>query len=352
IRITPDPLARVFFSDSGSTSVEVALKMALQFWHQRGSEFKGKTKFLTLSEGYHGDTIGAVSLGGIELFGRPFRSVLFDTIKAPSPYCYRCPFEKKRSHCRFDCLRALERLVKTHHKELAAVFIEPLIQGAAGMITQPPGYLGVVRDVCTRHKVLLIADEVATGFGRTGRMFACEHEDVSPDIMTVAKGLTGGYMPLAATLATETVFDEFLGSFLDRRTFFHGHTFTGNPLACAAALASLRIFEEDDVIAKLEPKIEALAGELAKISRLPHVGHVRQAGFMAGIELVLDKRTTEPYDPGDRMGHKVSLAARRSGAFLRPLGDVVVLVPPLSMTERELLMLCDIVHDAIERTTQ
>ncbi len=352
VKIAPAGLKRIFYSDSGSEAVEVALKMAFQFWQRRNEEAKSKSKFLTLTEGYHGDTIGAVSLGGIELFTLGFRPLLFETIKAPAPYCYRCPFQKRRSSCRLDCLRATERLVKTHHKELAGVFVEPLVLGAAGIIVQPPGYLGVLRDVCTRYDVLLIFDEVATGFGRTGRMFACEHETVSPDIMTVAKGLSSGYLPLAATLTTETVFEAFLGSHLDRKTFYHGHTFTGNPLACAAAIACLDVFEKDQTLKKLQPKIEMLSAELTKISELSHVGHVRQAGFMAGIELVLDKRTTDRYDAGDRIGHKVCQMARRLGAFLRPLGDVIVIIPPLVIAERELLVLTDIVRTAIEKTTR
>lgn len=352
VRIAPAGLKRVFYSDSGSEAVEIALKMAFQFWQHRGGEFKSKTKFLTLTDSYHGDTIGAVSLGGIEMFRLGFKPLLFETVKAPAPYCYRCPFQKRRSSCRLDCLRTTEQLVKTHHHELAAVFLEPLVLGAAGIITQPPGYLAVLRDICTRYNVLLIFDEVATGFGRTGRMFASEHEGVSPDIMAIAKGLSGGYLPLAATLTTETVFEEFLGSPLDRRTFFHGHTFTGNPLACAAAIASLDIFEKDQTLEKLQPKIEVFSAELTKISELPHVGHVRQAGFMAGIELVLDKKTTERYDPGNRIGHNVCRMARRLGAFLRPLGDVIVVMPPLVITERELLVLMDIVRTAIEKTTR
>jgi adenosylmethionine-8-amino-7-oxononanoate aminotransferase len=344
VEIAPAGLNKVFFSDNGSTAVEVALKVAFQFWRNRGQS--RKQRFLKLSGAYHGDTLGAVSVGGIPLFHEIYRPLLFDTLEAPAPYCYRCPH---REDCREQCLARLEELVATHHQELAAVIVEPVMQGAGGMIPQPPGYLARVREVTRRHEVLLIADEVAVGFGRTGKMFACEHEAVSPDLLCLAKGITGGYLPLAATLATDEVYQAFLGEYQEFKTFFHGHTYTGNPLAAAVGLASLDIFVHDRVLEGLATKIERLAGRLQKMAEHPHVGDIRQRGLMVGLELVADKGSREPFPPARRTGHRVILAARQLGAILRPLGDVIVLMPPLCITPEELDTLCDITAAAIKQ---
>jgi adenosylmethionine---8-amino-7-oxononanoate aminotransferase len=341
--IAPAGLNKVFFSDNGSTAVEVALKLAFQFWRNRGQG--EKQRFLKLSNAYHGDTLGAVSVGGIPLFHEIYRPLLFDTLEAPAPYCYRC---EHREDCREQCLARLEELVAVHHRELAAMIVEPVMQGAAGMIPQPPGYLARVREVTRRHDVLLIADEVAVGFGRTGKMFACEHEGVSPDLFCLAKGITGGYLPLAATLATDEVYRAFLGDFSEFKAFFHGHTYTGNPLGAAVGLASLDIFVQDRVLEGLPAKIELLAGRLAKIADHPQVGDIRQRGLMVGLELVADKASREPFPVERRTGHRVILAARRLGAILRPLGDVIVLLPPLCISLAELDNLCDITAAAIE----
>jgi adenosylmethionine-8-amino-7-oxononanoate aminotransferase len=344
--ITPPGLNKVFFSDNGSTAVEVALKVAFQFWRNRG---RGqKQRFLKLSGAYHGDTLGAVSVGGIPLFHEIYRPLLFDTLEAPAPYCYRCDH---REDCRQQCLTRLAELVAAHHQELAAVIVEPVMQGAAGMIPQPPGYLAQVRDLTRRHDVLLIADEVAVGFGRTGRMFACEHEGVSPDLLCLAKGITGGYLPLAATLATDVLYGAFLGKFEEFKTFFHGHTYTGNPLAAAVGLASLEVFVQDRVLESLPAKIDLLANRLRAMAAHPHVGDIRQRGLMVGIELVADQDTREPFPLKRRTGHRVILAARRLGAILRPLGDVIVLMPPLCITPEELSTLCDITFEAIRQAT-
>lgn len=344
--IAPKGLTKVFFSDNGSTAVEAALKMAYQYWQLTGRP--DKRRFLKLKEAYHGDTLGAVSVGGIDLFHATYRPLLFDTLTAPTPYCYRCP---DRDNCRQQCLAEMVRMVEEHHGELAAVILEPVMQGAAGMIPQPPGYLAALREVTSRHEVLLITDEVATGFGRTGRMFACEHEGVSPDILCLAKGVTGGYLPLAATLATDEVYGAFLGEYHEFKTLFHGHTFSGNPLAAAVALAGLDIFEQERVLANLAPKIELLEKRLEEMAGQPHVGDVRQRGFMVGIELVADTQTREPFPVARRTGHRVILEARRLGAILRPLGDVLILMPPLSITEGELETLCNIAQEAIARGT-
>jgi adenosylmethionine-8-amino-7-oxononanoate aminotransferase len=317
VQIAPRGLTKVFYSDSGSTAVEIALKMAFQHWRQRGRP--EKSQFLALADAYHGDTVGAVSVGGIDLFHEIFHPLLFHT---------------HRVEPRID---ALERALAEHGASLAAFVMEPLVQGAAGMILHPPGFLRAARDLCRQHDVLLICDEVATGFGRTGTMFACEQEDVSPDFLCLAKGITGGYLPLAATLTTDAVYEAFLGPYGDRRTFFHGHTYTGNPLACAAALASLDIFERERVIAGLAPKIELLASLLAReVAPCPHVGAIRQRGLMVGIELVADRATGEPYPYEAAVGAKVCRAAREHEILIRPLGPVVVLMPPLSITPDEI----------------
>ena len=344
--IAPRGLTKVFYSDDGSTAVEAALKMAYQYWQLKGR--REKRRFLKLKEGYHGDTLGAVSVGGIDLFHETYRPLLFDTLTAPAPYCYRCP---DQGDCREQCLAELVGLVEEHHKELAAVILEPVMQGAAGMIPQPPGYLAKVRQVTRRHDVLLICDEVATGFGRTGTMFACEQEGVSPDLLCLAKGITGGYLPLSATLATGEVYQAFLGKFEEFKTLFHGHTFTGNPLAAAVALASLDVFEKERVLENLPAKIELLEARLYELLSHPHVGDVRQRGFMVGIELVADKKTREPFPVARCTGHRVILEARKLGAILRPLGDVIVFMPPLCITTDELETLCRITSEAIQRAT-
>ncbi|HLM27779.1 MAG TPA: adenosylmethionine--8-amino-7-oxononanoate transaminase [Thermoleophilaceae bacterium] len=325
VDLSPPGLTRVFYSDSGSTATEIALKMAFQWWRQRGDE--RRDKFIALRDAYHGDTVGSVSVGGIELFHSLYRPLLFDTLLAEP-----------------GDAGDMERLLAEHGHEVAAVIVEPLVQGAAGMLTHPPGYLRAVRELCDRHGVLLICDEVAVGFGRTGRMFACEHEDVAPDFLCLAKGITGGYLPLAATLATERIYEGFLGHHEDLRTFFHGHTYTGNPLACAAALACLEVFEEERTLERLAPKIGLLSRLLESVSDLPAVREIRQVGLMVGIEI-------EGYELSDRIGHQVTLEARRRGAIVRPLGDVVILMPPLSMSEQDLRRLLAVTAEAIAAAT-
>jgi len=323
VGVAPAGLSRVFYSDSGSTATEIALKMAFQYWQQQGGESARKTRFVSLRNAYHGDTVGSVSLGGIDLFHSMYRPLLFDTLKVD-------PGDADE----------LDFVLSGYAGEIAAVIVEPLVQGAAGMIMQPDGYLAAVRELCDRYGALLICDEVATGFGRTGRMFACEHEDVSPDLLCIAKGMTGGYLPLAATLATEAIYEGFLGEFHEFRTFFHGHTYTGNPLACAAALATLDVFEQERTLERLQPKIALLDALLGDVEALPAVREVRQRGFMVGIEL-------NEFPLEARMGHQVTLEARKRGAIVRPLGDVVVLMPPLSISERQLSRLVAITSDAI-----
>jgi len=351
VDIVPAGLSKVFYSDNGSTSVEIALKMAFQYWAQREDARPRKTRFMSFTNAYHGDSIGSVSVGGIDLFHQIYRPLLFDAIRVNSPYCYRCHLGKEHSACGMACLIEVEETLEKHHADLAAVVMEPLVQSAGGMLVSPPGYLTRVREICTRYSVLLIADEVAVGFGRTGRMFACEHEAVRPDLLCLAKGISGGYLPLAATLATEEIFQGFLGRPQENRTFFHGHTYTGNPVACAAGLASLDIFAKDRTIERLQTKIGQMEKGLRRFRELPHVGDIRQRGFMVGIELVADRSTKAPYAPQMRMGARVARESRPRGAILRPLGDVVVLMPPLSIKRTELALLLDITYDSIVAAT-
>jgi adenosylmethionine-8-amino-7-oxononanoate aminotransferase len=351
ITIAPKGLARVFYSDNGSTAVEVALKMAVQYWRQRHPEAGPKNSFLHLKLAYHGDTIGAVSVGNIELFHSRFKPLLFPTVEAEPPYCYRCPLNLAYPSCQMACIDPIEQLLKNCHRDLAGFIIEPLIQAAAGMVIQPPGYLKRIRELCTRYDVLLIADEVATGFGRTGKMFACEHEGITPDLLAISKGLTGGYMPLAATVTTDEIYQAFLGTYEEFKSFFHGHSYTGNPLGCALALANLQVFRTEKTLSQLRPKITVLKNLLRPLGKLDHVGEIRQQGFMAGIELVQDSATKAPFPLAARIGHKVAMEARRRGLLLRPIGNVIILVPPLSTSLPELRRMVEILRKAIEAVT-
>lgn len=337
IAIAPKGLAKVFYSDDGATAVEVALKMAYQFWKQEGQP--RRTRFVSFRLGYHGDTIGAVSVGGVDLFHATFRPLLFKGIKVDPPYCYRCPLKLKFPSCRYKCLEPVETVLKKNRARISAFVIEPKVIGAGGMIVQPPGYLSRLSRLCKKYGIPLIADEVATGFGRTGRMFACEHESVRPDFLCVAKGLTAGTLPLAATLATNRIYRGFLGRYDEAKTFFHGHTYSGNPIGCAAALANLDYFRRRRVLEKLPAKIRVFSRALDSLRDLEHVGDIRQAGFMVGVELVKNRRTREPFAWEDGMGRKVCAFLRARGTILRPLGNVIVLMPPLSATPGELELL-------------
>ena len=434
IQIAPAGLSRVFYSDSGATSCEIALKMAFQYWQQQGKP--EKVSFIYFENSYHGDTLGAVSVGGIDMFHHLYHPLLFHAYRATSPYCYRCPCQLTPStngmhgtpdtptsthgmhgkpdtpntqgtpgmpdvactsdaspapvtptpvspvpvtpvpvtpapvtpalvtpvpvtpapvtpeSCRMRCLEDLERILQEHAQEISALIIEPCVQGAGGILVLPDGFLRRVRELCSQYQVLMICDEVAVGFGRTGRMFACEHEDVHPDLLCLAKGITGGYLPLAATLATEAIYAGFLGDYSQKRTFFHGHTYTGNPLACRAALANLDIFERERLVEKVQEKARLLTQGLQKFRDLPHVGDIRQKGLMAGIELVRDKASREPYGWEEKVGIRVIKAARKMGVIIRPLGDVIVLMPPLSISAAELDQLLSVSLRAIRQITE
>ncbi len=327
VEIVPKGLEKVFYSDNGSTSVEIAIKMAYQYWQNMGQ--KKKTGIAHLANSYHGDTLGSVSVGGIDLFHKVYRKLIFKTICVEMPDGYR-----DRD---FDgALDRFEKMVKRDHAKIAALVVEPIVQGAAGMLMWPRGILKRFETICRKHDIFFICDEVATGFGRTGEMFACEHENVHPDFLCVAKGITGGYLPLAATLTTRRIFDGFVFPYEDMKTFFHGHTYTGNPLACAVAIKNIGIFEKERTLERLQPKIEFLAEELNRLKKIPCVGDTRQRGFMVGIELVKDRKTKEPFPWQERVGIQVCARVRDYGVILRPLGNVIILMPPLSSTQHEL----------------
>jgi adenosylmethionine---8-amino-7-oxononanoate aminotransferase len=350
VEIVPAGLSKVFYSDNGSTAVEVGLKMAYQYHCHKGEP--QRNRFIRLQHAYHGDTIGSMSVGGIAIYHATFSPLLFSTIEAPAPYCYRCPMgNNDATTCGMACLAELGRLMAENMDQLAGMIIEPLLQGAGGMIVHPADYLKGVRELCDRYGVLLITDEVATGFGRTGRMFACEHEGVTPDIMAISKGLCAGYLPLAATLATEKIYQAFLGNYAELKTFFHGHTFTGNPLACAVALKSLELFEENKLLEKVQQRCKQLTSWLQRLGEHLHVGDVRQCGLAAGIELVQNKASKEPYQWEERRGIRVCQEALKHGIFSRPLGNNVVVFPPLSITEHELDLLMGGLEQAIHVIT-
>ncbi|MCL6444471.1 MAG: adenosylmethionine--8-amino-7-oxononanoate transaminase [Alicyclobacillus sp.] len=344
VHITPPGLTKVFFSDSGAEAVEIALKMAFQFWQNQG--VIQKTKFVTMREGYHGDTIGAVSVGAIDLFHARYAPLLFPSFKIPYPNSYRNPYPDFPDNPVAGALAAVEALFRESAGEIAGLIVEP-VQGAGGMIPAPAGFLKGLRELCSAYDVLLIVDEVATGFGRTGRMFACDHEGVSPDIMAVGKGLTGGYLPVAATLATDHVYDAFYGEFDEQKALYHGHSYTGNPLGCNVALANLDLMERNRLVTHVAELAEDLAVWLEDLRQHPHVGDIRQKGFMVGIELVADHATKTPFPWQQRVGWKVCRRCRGLGMLLRPLGDVVVFMPPLATTREELREMVDILKQAV-----
>lgn len=348
--ITPPGLDRFFYSDNGSTAMEVAVKMAYQYQVHSGQP--ERSRFITFRHAYHGDTLGAVSVGGIDIYHSTFKPLIFETLQAPAPYCYRCELGCTLQTCSLECIGVLEDIMKRNRGNVAGLVIEPLVQGAGGMIVQPSGFLKRVRDLCNRYDILMITDEVATGFGRTGTMFACQHEEVIPDIMAISKGIAAGYLPLAATVTSDKVYSAFLGQYSELKTFFHGHTFTGNPLACAVALKSLQLFQQDNLLAKLQSKIARLKQHLDNFVLMPHVGDVRQCGLAAGIELVENRETGTPYPWEDKIGIRVSLEARKRGVFTRPLGNTIVIFPPLIISASELDLLMDVLQESIRVVTE
>lgn len=359
VRVLPDGLTRIFYSDNGSTAVEVAMKMASQFWSNQGQQ---RRTFITLHHAYHGDTVGAMSASETSVFTQPFAPMLFDVVRAHAPYCYRCPLGLERATCHVDCLggdtcpvalgpepwaSTLGAQLERHGSDVAAVLVEPMLQGAGGMIVWPPEFLAGVRRLCDQYGVLMIADEVLTGFGRTGRLFACEHAQVSPDILCMSKAVTGGYLPLGVTAASERIYEAFLST--DRtRTFFHGHSFTGNPLACALGLASLTLVEQTGAVAKVQQMEQWLQRGLAPLRSHPSVGDVRVLGGVGIVELVNDRASKAAGGYLDTLGPALTRAFLERGLLLRPLGNVVYAMPPYVITEAEMDWLTSQIREVVQ----
>ncbi|MCM8819525.1 MAG: adenosylmethionine--8-amino-7-oxononanoate transaminase, partial [Candidatus Omnitrophica bacterium] len=340
-------LQKAFFSDNGSTAVEVALKMSFQYWKNIG--IKTKTKFVSLDYAYHGDTIGAMSVSGVSLFNEVFKPLFFKSYKVPSPYCYRCPIKKLPNSCKLDCIKPLEKLLENKNSEIAAIILEPLVLAAGGMIIYPREYLEKVAKLAKKYNVHLILDEVATGFGRTGKMFACQHARVEPDFMCLAKGITSGTLPLAVTLTTDKIYKAFYDDYYKKKTFYHGHTYTANPIACTAALATLKIFEEEKILENLKQKIDLFATRLKEFNDLDFVGDVRTIGLIGAIELVKDKDKKIPFSFEERIGFRIYKEAFKKGLILRPLGNVIYFFFPLCISKNQLEYILSITYQLIKR---
>ena len=350
VNLAGKPFSKVFYSDDGSTAVEVAIKMAYQYWYQQGQP--QKKYFVSMTDSYHGDTLGSVSVGGIDIYKKIFNPLVFETLKVPAPYCYRCPKGCTKSNCNIDCLKDVVKLFKEKHNEIAAIIVEPLVQGAAGMRVYPAEYLTRLRVLCDEYDILLIDDEVAMAFGRTGKYFAFEHAKIKPDIFCVAKGITAGYIPLAATITTDKIYNAFYDDFSKLKTFYHGHSFTGNPIACSVAVETLKIMKKAKIIDNLTFKIEVFRQSLQKFKQLKHVGDIRHIGMIGAVELVKDRKTKEPYKFTDRIGHRVFLQAMKTGAILRPIGNVIYFMPPLIISEDEIEKMTEIAYRAIKMVTE
>jgi len=344
--ITPDRINKFHFNDNGSSSVEAALKMCFQFYHQTGKP--EKQRFMCLTEGYHGETIGALSVGSMDLFAKMYQPMMMDNIHVQAPDCYRCPYGKDREHCACECFEHAEKAFAEHAHETAAVIVEPLLQGSAGMRIYPPLYLKKLRALCDKYDVKLIADEIATGFGRTGTMFACEQAGISPDVMTISKGLTGGYLPMSVTCVSDEIYDAFYADYGEGKAFPHSHTYAGNPIGCAAALAVQKIMKEQHVLETAAENAKWLTAELDKaFAHHPNVGEIRHIGLIHAIELVKDPETKEPLDAKKRTGYAIYKKALERGLVLRPLGDILYFNPPLNITREELSTAIELAHESI-----
>ncbi len=348
---TPHGLNKVFYSDSGATAVESALKIAYQYHRQKPNPEPARDLFVCVRDAYHGDTVGSVSVGGMDLFHGVYRDLLFPTLRVPAPVSFLAPPELAPEAYLAWCLSEVEAVLEEHHTRIAGFILEPLVQGAAGIWVHPRGYLKHVRELTREYGIPLIADEVAVGFGRTGTMFACEQEEVEPDLLCVAKGLTGGYLPVAATLASDEIYNAFLGEPWEGRTFYHGHTYTGNPLGCAAALASWELFDQNRLLENIAQNTAILQEQLAELNDHRHVLEVRQKGIMVGIHLMESPAERKAFPAEKRMGHQVTLAAREQGVILRPLGDVIVLMPAPAMPAELITTLCQSTRKAIDKAT-
>jgi len=334
LEILPKGLTKFNFADNGSSSVEIALKMAFQYYNQTGKP--EKQRFMCLTEGYHGETIGALSVGSMDLFAQIYKPMMMDNLHVEAPDCYRCPFNKNRDNCQCECFKFAEEAFAEHAQETAAIIVEPLLQGCAGMRIYPPLYLKKLRELCDKYDVLLIADEIATGFGRTGKMFACDHAGITPDIMCISKALTGGYLPMSIVCTTDKIYDAFYDDYNKGKQFMHSHTYAGNPIGCAAAIAVLQAFK-DGLLEEAQSKAEYFHNELEKaFGSHPNVGEIRHIGLINAIELVKDKTTKEPYPTDQRLGYRIYQRAITKGLLLRPLGNVIYFNPPLNIEKADL----------------
>jgi adenosylmethionine-8-amino-7-oxononanoate aminotransferase len=347
VEITPDNLSKVFFSDNGSTAVETALKMSFQYWLNKG--VKDKTKFVSLDYGYHGDTIGTMSLGGVDLFNNMFSPLFYNSFKVPSPYCYRCPMGKEKSSCSTECIKPLEKLLKDKGSEISALILEPLVLAAGGMIVYPAEYLKKAAVLAKENNVHFIVDEVATGFGRTGKMFALEYADIMPDFLCLSKGITSGTLALGVTLTTEHIYEAFYAEYNQKKTFYHGHTFTANPISCSAALATLDIFKKEDTLNKANKVIPLIHEKMEEFRSIPIVGDVRYIGMIGAIELVENRDTKKPFSFEERMGTKIYIEGLKKGLVLRPLGNIVYLYLPLIIQESEVNVIMKKTFDVLKK---
>jgi adenosylmethionine---8-amino-7-oxononanoate aminotransferase len=335
VRISPKGLTKVFFADNGSSAVEVALKMSFHYHQQTGKP--QKTKFAAITDAYHGETLGALSMGDLDLYSKIYKPLMLDTFKAAGPDCYRCPYGKHRKNCGAECFESLERLVCEYAEEICGIIIEPLVQCAAGMKIYPSIYLRKLRDLCNRYSLHLIADEIAVGFGRTGKMFASEHAGISPDMMCLSKGITAGYLPLSLVVATDEIYSAFYADYTEMKAFLHSHSYTGNALACAVARESLRIFQDEDVLGKNVMKSKLIAEKaMALFDGHPQVGEYRQLGMIGALELVEDQKTKKPFDWRKRVGYGIYRIALEKGVLLRPLGNIIYFMPPYVVKEEDI----------------
>lgn len=344
-KVLPPGLNRVFYSDDGSTAVETALKMVFQAWVNRGE--RQRTTFVSLQHGYHGDTLGAVSVGDVAIYHATFKPLLFPVLHVTSPAPNVAPVGVSPEAWLEKAWEDMEKTVSTHHQTIAGVILEPLVQAAVGMYIYDAEYLRRVRALCDRYGIPLIIDEVATGFGRTGKLFACEHAGISPDVICISKALTGGYLPMGITVATDALFDIFYGDYQEHKTFFHGHSYTGNPLGCALGLEVLDIIRDEQLIEGLEPKVSALQQGFESLLDLPHVSNKRGIGMIAAVELYQDPARRESFPVDARIGYRICQETLKRGLFVRPLGDVLYLLPPLSITPAEIEWCVEVYRESI-----
>lgn len=341
VKFLPKGLCKFNFADNGSSSIEMALKMSFQYHQQTG--YPNKKRFMALSDAYHGETLAALAVGGVDLYSELYKPIMMDVVRIQAPDCFRCPYGKCRENCNCECFTKAEEQFEKYGNETSAIIIEPLLQGSAGMKIYPPLYLKKLREICNQYKVNLIADEIATGYGRTGKMFACDHAEITPDIMCLSKGLTGGYMPMAIAITTQEIYDAFYDDYLKGKAFMHSHTYAGNPLACSAGLEVLKILEEENIIKKANENAKYFNQIIKeKFLSYKNVGEVRSIGLINAIELVKDKKTKEPLDYRLRTGYQIYKKALEKGVLLRPLGDVIYFNPPLIIEKDDMDFVTDV----------